>query len=124
MAFSDLGTFSSFRRRPHDFEPVSDGSIMRVSLDIQAAQPFRERIEDQTASAILTNLAQYGSPDPPLVVIHGPSLVRGATKVVGTGYGEPHGHARKVPTGDAPTTREPKAHASCRPGWAASSLFI
>jgi len=54
---------------------------MRVSLDIHAAQPFGERAKGKSASAILTDLAEHGSPHLPLVIIHEPSLARRAMKL-------------------------------------------
>src|SRR5947207_8329810 len=45
-----------------------------------AKYPTAPRTKAQSASAVLTDLAEHGSPHPPLVIIHGPSLAHRATK--------------------------------------------
>ena len=55
---------------------------MRISLDKQTAEPSDERTKAQSASAVLTDLDEHGSPHLPLVIIHGPSLARSAAVTV------------------------------------------
>ena len=67
-------------RRPHNLELIAHASIVRISLDIKAAQVPHERTQAQSTSVIVADLIEHRGPHSALIVIHDPSLALLAAK--------------------------------------------